>query len=609
MSVLSISVLLIGLLFVGRLYNLQIQHGDYYEKEGEKQYVSTSGNTYERGKIYMLKKDGERLEVANIAQGWMLTINPKNLVNPEDVHNQIAKLYPQLSREEFLAKAEKKESQYAEVAHRIPDDIGLQISALHITGVQLFRETWRTYPGGDVGGQVIGFVGHQGDEFAGQYGIERYYNEALTRNADNVKVNFFAEMFGNIKNVVYDRKEEERGDIVLTIEPTVQAQLEQSLAKIRTEFKSTQVGGVIMDTKTGAIYAMAAAPTFNLNEYGKVKDISVFRNPIVEDVFEMGSIAKPLTVAAGLDTGTITTKSTYNDVGVMTLNNKTFSNYDGRARGPNTPVQQILSQSLNTGVAWITLKMGRNVLGDYFLNKYQLGQETGIDLPGEAHGLMSTLSAKRDIEFATASFGQGFAVSPINIVTALASLGNGGYLVTPHVMEEIVYRNGSTRKIIPPEPVQILKKSTSEDISRMLVTVVDDALLGGKVKIPEYSVASKTGTAQIARKDGRGYEQDKYLHTFFAYAPAYDPRFIVFIFNKEPQGVEYASHSIGKPAMELVHFLLNYYNVNPDRTPNKEKPLFPAMPAKPAPAPTPAPVITPSTEVVPASTTNPITNT
>lgn len=605
----SIGVLLIGLLFVGRLYNLQIQHGDYYEKEGEKQYVSTSGNTYERGKIYMLKKDGERLEVANIAQGWMLTINPKNIVNADEVHAQIAKLYPQLSREEFLSKAVKKESQYAEVAHRIPDDIGLQISALRIPGVQLFRETWRTYPGGDVGGQVIGFVGHQGDEFSGQYGIERYYNEALTRNADNVKVNFFAEMFGNIKNVVYDRKEEERGDIVLTIEPTVQAQLEQSLAKIRTEFRSTQVGGVIMDTKTGAIYAMAAAPTFNLNEYGKVKDISVFRNPIVEDVFEMGSIAKPLTVAAGLDTGTITTKTTYNDVGVMTLNGKTFSNYDGKARGPGTPVQQILSQSLNTGVAWITLKMGRNVLGDYFLNKYQLGQETGIDLPGEAHGLMSTLSAKRDIEFATASFGQGFAVSPINIVTALASLGNGGFLVTPHVMEEIVYRNGDTRKIIPPEPVQVLKKSTSEDISRMLVTVVDDALLGGKVKIPEYTVAAKTGTAQMARKDGHGYEQDKYLHTFFAYAPAYDPRFIVFIFNKEPQGVEYASHSIGKPAMELVHFLLNYYNVNPDRTPNKEKPLFPAMPVKPAPAPVPAPVIVPSTEVVPTATTTVLTNT
>ncbi len=574
LRIITISILLVGLVFVIRLYNLQIQNGEYYKKEGEKQYVSTSGNIYERGKIYMLKKNGERIEVANIAQGWMLTVNPKIITDPEGVFARISEIYPAFSKEEYDEKILKKDSQYQEVTHRIPDSVGLKISDLHIPGVQLYRETWRTYPGGDVGGQVIGFVGYQGDKMQGQYGIERYYDEALTRNADNVRVNYFAELFGSIKNVVYDRKEDERGDIVLTIEPTVQAQLEQSLAKIKEEFQSAQVGGVVMDTNTGAIYAMAAAPTFNINEYSKVKDISVFRNPMVEDVFEMGSIVKPLTVAAGLDTGTISTNSVYNDVGVMTLNGKTFSNYDGRARGPNTPVQQILNQSLNTGVAWITLKMGRNVLGDYFLNKYQLGQETGIDLPGEASGLMSTLSAKRDIEFATASFGQGFAVSPINIVVALASLGNGGYLVTPHVMEEVVYRNGTTRKIVPPEPVQVIKKSTSEDISRMLTKVVDEALLGGQVKIPEYTVASKTGTAQMARKDGRGYEKDKYLHTFFAYAPAYNPRFIVFILNKDPKGVEYASHSIAKPAMELVRFLLNYYNVPPDRTPNKEKALF-----------------------------------
>lgn len=592
----TLAVLAVGLVFVIRLYDLQILNGNFYKKEGEKQYISTSGNTYERGKIYMLKKNAERIEVANIAQGWMLTINPKILKDKDAAFTKISELYPQFSREDYILKASKVESQYQEISHRIPDDIGIKISALRIPGVQLYRETWRTYPGGDIGGQVIGFVGYQGDKMAGQYGIERYYDEALTRNADNVKVNYFASLFGSIKNVVYDRKEEERGDIVLTIEPTVQSLLEQSLAKIKDEFRSDQVGGIVMDPQTGAIYAMAANPTFNLNEYSKVNDISVFRNPNVEDVFEMGSIVKPLTVAAGLDAGTINPNSVYNDLGVMTLNNKTFGNYDGRARGPATPVQQILSQSLNTGTAWISLRMGRETFADYFLNKYQLGQETGIDLPGEASGLMSTLHAKRDLEFATASFGQGFAVSPINITTALATLGNGGYIVTPHVMEEVVYRNGTSRKIIPPEPVQVIKKQTSEDISRMLSKVVDEALLNGKVRIPEYSVAAKTGTAQMARKDGHGYEKDKYLHTFFAYAPAYNPRFIVFIFNKNPQGVEYASHSIGKPSMELVHFLLNYYNVNPDRSPNVEKALFPNHPKieKPEVKPVPSePVVKP----------------
>jgi cell division protein FtsI/penicillin-binding protein 2 len=573
-SILSVGVLIVGLLFVARLYNIQIQHAAYYRAEAEKQYISTSGNMYERGKIYMRKKDGARIEVANIAQGWMMTMNPKNIENIDVTYARIAEFYPELDKNVFFEKAQQTDIRYIEVAHRIPDAIGLKISELKLGGIQLYRESWRTYPGGDVGGQVIGFVGYKGDTFSGQYGIERYYNEALTRNEENVKVNYFAELFGSLKNVIYDRKEAERGDIVLTLEPNVQAQLEQTLARMRKDFSADQVGGIVMDVQDGSIYAMAAAPTFNLNEYGKVEDISVFRNPLVEDVFEMGSIVKPLTVAAALDVGVITPESIYNDLGTMTLNGKTFSNYDGKARGPGTPVQKILNQSLNTGVAWLTLKMGRDTFADYFLNRYQLGQETGIDLPGEASGLMSTLSAKRDLEYCTASFGQGFAVSPINITTALASLGNGGRLVTPHIVREIVYKDGSSRTIVPPEPFTVLKNETSGEISRMLSIVVDEALLGGKVKIPEYSVAAKTGTAQMARSDGRGYETDKYLHTFFAYAPAYEPRFIVFIMNKNPKGAEYASQSIGKPAMELVRFLLNYYSINPDRAQGLKRPLI-----------------------------------
>jgi cell division protein FtsI/penicillin-binding protein 2 len=287
-------------------------------------------------------------------------------------------------------------------------------------------------------------------------------------------------------------------------------------------------------------------------------------------------------------------------VGVWKLNGKTFRNYDGRARGPNTPVQQILSQSLNTGAAYVALKMGRDTFKDYFLNKYQLGQETGIDLPGEAHGLMSGFNSNRDIETATASFGQGFAVTPINTIVALASLGNGGYLVTPHVMSEIVYNNGTTRKIVPPTPVPILKPGTSEKISRMLVTVVDKALFGGKAKLADYTVASKSGTAQIASHDGKGYAPGKYLHTFFAYAPAYDPRFIIFLFNKEPQNVDYASQTLGQPAMDLVKFLLNYYNVTPDRSDGIEKPLFPKQHVPAAPMIVPE---TPSSTLVTSSRT------
>jgi cell division protein FtsI/penicillin-binding protein 2 len=280
----------------------------------------------------------------------------------------------------------------------------------------------------------------------------------------------------------------------------------------------------------------------------------------------MGSIMKPLTMAAGLDAGVVTAKTTYNDTGRITLNNKTFSNYDGRGRGPNTTMQQVLNDSLNTGVAFVVQKLGNQRFADYVLKKYHLGEETGIDLPGEVQGLMSNLSSKRDIEFATASFGQGIAVTPINMIAALSTLGNGGYTVSPHIIDEIHYTSGKIKKFTPNPPEQVLRKETSDEITRMLVTVVDKALLGGKVKIPEYSIAAKTGTAQIVDPATGKYYDDRYLHTFFGYFPAYDPKFIVFMYTYHPKnGAEFASHTLTASFIRTAKFLLHYYSVPPDR--------------------------------------------
>jgi cell division protein FtsI/penicillin-binding protein 2 len=228
----------------------------------------------------------------------------------------------------------------------------------------------------------------------------------------------------------------------------------------------------------------------------------------------------------------------------------------------------VLNQSLNTGVAFVVSKLGNQRFADYMLQKFHLGEETGIDLPGERQGLMSNLSSKRDIEYATASFGQGIAFTPINMVSALATLGNGGVVVTPHVVDEIRYTSGKVRKFTPNPPEQVLKPETSEEITRMLVTVVDKALLGGTVKVPEYSIAAKTGTAQIARprEAGGGYYEDRYMHTFFGYFPAYDPKFIVFLYTYNPKDATFASHTLTVPFMRTAKFLLHYYGVPPDRT-------------------------------------------
>ena len=314
---------------------------------------------------------------------------------------------------------------------------------------------------------------------------------------------------------------------------------------------------------TGEIYAMALSPNFDLNNFNKEKDISVFNNPLVEGLYEMGSIIKPLTVAAGLDSGSITAETTYNDTGSLSLNSHTIFNYDKKARGI-VNMQEVLNQSLNLGVSFIVKKMGNKNFADYF-REFGLDEETGIDLPGENHGRLDNLDSPRDIEYATASFGQGVSLTPIATVRALSSLANGGKLIVPHITNKINYNSGLFNNIsYVNEAKQVLKKETSEEISRMLTLVVDKALLNGKYSLPNYSVAAKTGTAQIA-KPGGGYYDDRWLHSFFGYFPSYNPRFLVFLYTVEPQEVNYASQTLTLPFFDMVRFLINYYNIIPDR--------------------------------------------
>lgn len=568
LRILAGMVLLVGALFVVRLYFLQIVHGDAYQNEAEKQYVATLPHLYNRGTIYFKDKLDKLVAGATVGTGYVVAITPRLITNKEETYRMLNATYP-LNKEEFMQKASREDDPYEEIMQRVPEKEAKAIKSYDIDGVKIYRQTWRVYPSDETAAQTIGFVGYRtdGTTLAGRYGIERYYDDVLARKEEDLYVNFFAELFSNLKETLFDRDTAIEGDVVLSIEPNVQGYLEQELTEVMKEWHSDQTGGIIIEPSTGRILAMATNPTFNLNEYNKVTNQRVFGNPMVESVFEMGSIMKPLTVAAGLDAGVITANSTYNDTGTITLNKKTISNYDGKGRGPGTTMQTVLNNSLNTGVAYIVSRLGNEKFSQYMLERYKIGEETGIDLPGEVQGLIGNLASKRDVEYATASFGQGIAITPINMVQSLSILANGGYVTTPHVVDEIRYTNGEVRTITPNPPEQVLKRETSEEISRMLVHVVDHALLNGKAKVPEYSIAAKTGTAQVARPRelGGGYYEDRYLHTFFGYFPAYDPKFLVFFYTYYPKNAEYASHTLTYPFIRTAKFLLNYYNVPPDR--------------------------------------------
>ncbi len=560
--IISILTLLFAAFLLVRLYSVKIIKGDEYTSRADRQYVQSTYDYFNRGSIYFETKDGDKVSAASLKTGFTVAINPSLVTDADKTFSEIKQSVPTVDEKEFFQKVNKQNDPYEEVAKRVGGEEAKTIEDKKIKGVSLYKERWRYYPGNSLAAHALGFIAYKEDELAGRYGLERYYEENLKRNNDDVFVNFFAEIFSNIQKGL-SAEERLEGDVVTSIEPSVQVFVEQVLAKLSENWSSDYSGAIIMDPRDGQIISMALYPSFDPNNLKGEKNSNIFKNHMVESVYEMGSIIKPLTIAAGIDSGAITAGTTYFDSGSVTLDKKTFSNFDGKARGM-VDMQEVLNQSLNTGVAFAVRQMGKGTFAKY-MESFGIGEETGIDLPNEIHGLVDNLKSPRDIEYATASFGQGIAMTPIETIRALAVLGNGGKLVNPRIGKRIEYSIGTSKKIDPGVQKDVLKKETSEEITRMLVKVVDNALLQGKVKMERYSIAAKTGTAQIARESGGGYYENKYLHSFFGYFPAFDPQFIVFLYSYDPKGVKYASETLTYPFMDITQFLINYYQIPPDR--------------------------------------------
>lgn len=423
---------------------------------------------------------------------------------------------------------------------------------------------WRTYPGQTIASHVIGFIGYKGDDLLGQYGIERSYDKVLSRKDEGVYVNAFAEIFSHLGKYIFNGRGDE-GDLVLTIEPTVQGFLEEQVATIQEKWNSDAVGGIIIDPKTGEIRAMASTPNFDPNTYQNVEDQSLFPNPFTESVFELGSVIKPLIVSAAIDQGLITPETTFYDPGHIIIEKSTIYNFDKKGRGQVT-MQDVLGQSLNTGMVHLSLLLGHERMRSY-LRGFGIGEKTGIDLPGEITGLTANLDSPRDIEYATASFGQGIAITPIEAVLSFSALANGGCLSpTPHVGKMIISSHDNSEETLVYEKGSCpIKPETANVITQMLVTNIDEYYAEGKESLKHYSVAAKTGTAQIPNHEGRGYYDDRHLHSFFGYFPANDPKYLVFFFNSNPKQIKYASQTLFPPFMETVKFLTSYYDIPPDR--------------------------------------------
>ncbi|MBK5215215.1 MAG: penicillin-binding protein 2 [Candidatus Pacebacteria bacterium] len=557
--IIVVFIFIVAAILISRLFFVQVVHQNFYAERAEKLYVTPASNIFNRGSIFFSKKDGSLVTAGTVTAGFKLAIIPKDIIDPEAAYAMLDP-YIEMDLNTFLSKVSKKNDPYEEIATALTKEQVTEIENLKIKGTSIYKDNWRFYPNENQASHTIGFLAYKGDSLVGQYGLERYYNSTLSKPKDELYVNFFAEVFSNISDTLTNTN---KGDIITTIEPTVQYSLESELSAALGKWNADQAGGIIMNPQTGEIIAMSGLPDFDLNNFKSVPDTAVFRNPLVENVFEFGSVIKPLVMASAIDAGAITPQTTYFDAGSVVVDKKTINNFDKKGRG-TISMQEVLDQSLNTGMVFAESKLGHDKFRTY-MKSFAIGEKTGIDLPNETSGLISNLDSPRNIEYANASFGQGIALTPIEAARAFSIIANGGKLVTPHLVKKIQYDNGLSKNInYPITKENLLKKETTDSLTRMLVHVFE-TYDGGKYKLNDYSIATKTGTAQVALETGKGYYTDRHMHSFFGYFPAYEPKFLVFLFLKNPKEIKYASQTLIPPFLNITKFILQYYNIPPDR--------------------------------------------
>ena len=477
---------LFGALLTGRLFFIQIVKHDVFKAQAERQYsgYKSEESIGVRGSIYFKENSGRLISAADTKNGFLVELVPVVIENPFSACEAIGKII-NLDKEDCLVKAGKKDDPSEKVARKIDEDSARAIKELGIKGVRVFPEQWRFYPGGQLASQVLGFVGYSNNDIVGRYGAEKFYENVLRGKTEKAVVkNSFVSLFLEAGKSLLDTSEANGHDIVLTIEPNIQIFLEKILQQIMDAWHPKLAGGLIVNPKTGELLAMASKPDFDPNNYSKVKDISYFLNPNVSSLFEMGSVVKPLTLAAAMDAGKITKNTTYTDAGYVTRDGYKIENYDGVARG-TVDMQAVLGQSLNTGAVFVMEQLGKEKFYEYF-KKYGLGQKTGIDLPNETSGNLTNLNHNRDVNYATASFGQGISATPIEFAMAVSSLANGGLIVRPYVVSSTLIDGGKDIVTETFTAGRVLREETAKEMN-------------GKVKIAKLNVDENH---EIAEKYG-----------------------------------------------------------------------------------------------------------
>ncbi len=553
-------VIIIFFIIFLRLFQLQVAKHDFYKALAQDQHEFFQKTIPKRGEIFIKDLYSEKLYPLAVNKELNIVYaSPKNIENKRETADKLAEML-EIDNEEAYNIVNKKDDPYEVIKNKVTDDVAEKIKNENITGIGTAPEIVRYYPGNYLAANIVGFLGYQGDKKAGQYGIEGYYNDRLEGTMGFLEIEKDASgnriSFG-LKN---SKAPKDGDDIILTIDHTIQYISEKKIAEAVEKSGAEKGDLIVMDPKTGSIIALAQYPSYNPNEYSKEKDMGVFLNPGIYSVYEPGSVQKPITLAIGIDLGKISPNTTYVDTGAVKIDGWTIQNSDYDANGRQTMIQ-VLEKSLNTGSVFVQQQIDKDDFYRYLKN-FGFDELTGIEVAGEAKGDISNLKEKKDINYATASFGQGISTTPLAMLNAISSFANGGKLMKPHIVSEFISADGGSEKVEPQIIRQVVSEKTANLVSAMMVSVIENGH-AKKAKISGYKFAGKTGTAQIPKKDGRGYEADATIHTFIGFGPVPNPRFSILVKLDKPTSSPWAEGTVVPVFKELAQELVNYYNIPP----------------------------------------------
>ena len=524
---------------ISRLVFLQILEGDLNKALSQGLFASFNDLQGERGEVFF--KNGEPLAI-NVDLPFIF-VNPRKIENPEQSSLALSQILG--LNKDFLLEKLTNNSSYSLIKRRLSAYEAEQIQDLNLEGVFVSEQKERYYPQEKLASQIIGFLGAEG---IGQYGLEQFYDKTLRGEE------------GFLEN-------KKGADLILTIDYDIQYQAGKLLEKAKKDLAAEGGQIIVIEPDSGRILAMADMRGFDPNyyeEYAEQGNLDIFKNRASQELFEPGSVFKSITMAAALEEEKVTPKTTYTDTGSITIGSDTIYNYAKRIYEHNPTMTEVLEKSINTGAIFVQRELGPNLFLKY-VDEFGLFELSGIDFQ-EIYSQNNPLRTARDINLATASFGQGVEMTPVQLIRAYCAIANGGKLITPYLVEEIVSSDGKIENLAKDkEQKSVISSKTASQLTAMLVSVIENGFAKA-AKIPGYFIAGKTGTAQVSyaaldiKKEGYS---DKTVQAFIGFAPAFSPKFLTLIKLDNPQ-TKTAEYSTVPAFKNLAEYMINYYQTPPD---------------------------------------------